>query len=274
MFGDILGAIGGLAGSIFGNRSQEKAAKQNIKLQKQFAQEGVQWKVADAEKAGVHPLYALGAQTHSFAPVSTGSDFSNLGNVGQNLGRAIDAGSTASQRITHAQSRMAEAQITGLELDNDIKRAELNSKLSTITNQVAPPVLPTQSLVIDGQGNAVTDSGIDWRVRKSPPATGPGSVEAGVSPEVSLYHAGTDSSGRPTYAPNIPQQLSESYESDTLGRWQWNFRNKIVPDIEDHIPPALERYLKPGEEWRYNPMMGVWQIMPKGRGYFQDRKRQ
>lgn len=48
-------------GGIFDSISDSKTAKENIKLQKQFAQTGIQWKVADAKKAGIHPVYALGA---------------------------------------------------------------------------------------------------------------------------------------------------------------------------------------------------------------------
>ena len=35
---------------------------------KQFAKRGIQWRVHDAKKAGLHPLAALGAQTTSFSP--------------------------------------------------------------------------------------------------------------------------------------------------------------------------------------------------------------
>lgn len=37
----------------------------NEKLQREFAQQGIQWKVQDAKHAGIHPLAALGAVTPS-----------------------------------------------------------------------------------------------------------------------------------------------------------------------------------------------------------------
>jgi len=89
----VANAVGSLADSFFDSQS----AKQNIKLQKQFAQEGIQWKVADAKKAGIHPLYALGAQTHSFAPVQTGGG--NFSQMGQSVGRAIDAYRDRGERL-------------------------------------------------------------------------------------------------------------------------------------------------------------------------------
>jgi len=62
MLGPILGAASSLIGGIMGQnsqnnaiKSQENMAAQNIALQKEFAQSGIQWKVADAKAAGVHP---------------------------------------------------------------------------------------------------------------------------------------------------------------------------------------------------------------------------
>lgn len=40
----------------------------NAATQREFAQHGLQWRVADAVAAGVHPLYAVGASGANFAP--------------------------------------------------------------------------------------------------------------------------------------------------------------------------------------------------------------
>ncbi len=52
---------------------------------------GIQWRVEDAKKAGLHPLYALGANTASYTPVS--QDSSAMGNAvadaGAYLGKAV-----------------------------------------------------------------------------------------------------------------------------------------------------------------------------------------
>lgn len=50
----------------------EKMWAKNADLQKTFAKMGVQWRVNDAKKAGIHPLAALGAQTFSGSPISVG----------------------------------------------------------------------------------------------------------------------------------------------------------------------------------------------------------
>lgn len=40
-------------------------AKKNAKLQKEFAKNQIQWAVADAKKAGIHPLFALGSSINA-----------------------------------------------------------------------------------------------------------------------------------------------------------------------------------------------------------------
>lgn len=71
----------GAAGSIIaGNKAADAQSDANAanlenarldrELQKEFAQHGVQWRVADAQAAGVHPLYAMGANVSSATPSS------------------------------------------------------------------------------------------------------------------------------------------------------------------------------------------------------------
>lgn len=158
MLGAILGAASSLAGGLLSAKSQKdanKAAEANAlrqeALQKEFAQSGIQWKVQDAEKAGVHPLFALGANTTSYQPTSVGggaTDFSFLGETGQNIGRAIDA--TRSTPASALALQASKIQIEGLQLDNDLKRTQLNSALALNNQAGGHPGLPgpfTQSIV-------------------------------------------------------------------------------------------------------------------------------
>ena len=52
-----------VAGALISSRSQRSANDNNAALQREFAQHGIRWKVADAKAAGLHPLYAIGAVT-------------------------------------------------------------------------------------------------------------------------------------------------------------------------------------------------------------------
>lgn len=144
--GSIIGGIGSLAGGLFGKSSQDKANAANIQLQKDFAQKGIQWKVADARKAGVHPLAALGASTVGFSPSVVGS--SALGdavsNMGQDIGRAVDAAATRPTRLEHLQTAIAEQQLRGLQLDNDGKFiANTALASSAARTAMSGPPMPT-----------------------------------------------------------------------------------------------------------------------------------
>lgn len=123
------------------NQANEAAAIREENLQREFAQSGIQWKVKDAEAAGVHPLFALGANTTSYQPTSVGggaSNFDFVGQAGQNIGRAIDA--TRSTPASALALQLGKIQIEGAQLDNDLKRTQLASAIQT--NMPAHPGLP------------------------------------------------------------------------------------------------------------------------------------
>lgn len=88
-------------GSIMGN----KEAKRNREAQYDFAQHGVQWKVEDAQRAGVHPVYALGASTSSFSPVTSGSS-DMMASAGAQIGQGL-----RQSRLDRVQQELASAQI-------------------------------------------------------------------------------------------------------------------------------------------------------------------
>ena len=153
MIGPIISAganlIGGLIGSSNTAKANAAAAEQaelNRKMQLDFAQSGIRWKVRDALKAGVHPLYALGANTASYSPVSLGvtADTSlpnAMANMGQDLSRAINATRTAPERVEAAAA--TRLQLEGMQLDNDIKRATYASAVQRLQQTANPPLPAT-----------------------------------------------------------------------------------------------------------------------------------
>lgn len=103
--GSALGAIGGsllggyfaggigaaagasLGGSLFGGSTGPSASEQfswNANLQREFAQNSIQWKVQDAIKAGLHPLAALGASGYSASPVQVDNSSAMLASQNRN----------------------------------------------------------------------------------------------------------------------------------------------------------------------------------------------
>lgn len=152
MLGDIIGAGSKLLSSFLGNRSDDKQARQNIAHQKEFAQKGIQWKVKDAKAAGIHPLAALGAQTHSFTNVAGGSDYSGLAGAGQDLGRAVDATRDGKERMDAYTAELQKLQLQRGHLENQL----LASQIAKVRQPGHPPASPNPDNpnLIAGQGDS------------------------------------------------------------------------------------------------------------------------
>lgn len=114
MLGDIIGGIGSVVGGLLG----ASEAKKNRKLQKKFAQNGIQWRATDARKAGIHPLAALGASGAQYQPVNSGlgsavaDGMSRIGAAANNASTAaLDKAQVNSAiKVNEAQAKLLEAQ--------------------------------------------------------------------------------------------------------------------------------------------------------------------
>lgn len=159
--GSVLGALG--AGVKYSSarddrKSSEAIALQNIQMQKEFAKKGIQWKVDDARSAGVHPLFALGASTTSFSPVSVGSNLaegaSGFQQAGQDIGRAVNATLTSKDRGS-AASKAAEAlTLERGSLENELLRTQIASQAAKLGQAGGNPAMPSmRKRQIEGQGS-------------------------------------------------------------------------------------------------------------------------
>lgn len=133
--GSLISAGANILGGLFSSNSNARAMRQQIKYQKEFAQHGVRWRVADAQAAGLHPLYALGANTPSFSPVySSDSMGPAIAAAGQDIGRAVAAGMTPQERALHALAlRKAEADLAESDARRLVLRTEALRNLSDIS---------------------------------------------------------------------------------------------------------------------------------------------
>lgn len=150
--GSLVSAGSSLIGGLFGqssaaknNATQMQIAQQQMAAQREFAQNGVQWKVEDAKRAGIHPLYALGANTVSYSPVSVGTQADNslgegLKSAGQDLGRAISA--TADRELRALQLMGARLDVEKKGLENDVLRTSLASDMRKLSQPGNPPPIP------------------------------------------------------------------------------------------------------------------------------------
>jgi hypothetical protein len=222
---------------------QSDIANMNVDLQKEFAQTGVRWKVADAKAAGIHPLAALGAQTQGFNPVSVLSDptspyADSLGKMGQNISeswmRTADPNERQIATMKIEEQRLRNEQIG---LQNQGLRKELN----TLNTTPAFPSPDTNPWNLPGQGDTSyggTNNEPGYRIK---PDDLPFQQKKGVS---SGLRPGTDQYGYPTQDPfiaNYPnEKLAESLESGSyVDRWKheavvaqqaWrNFNNYMHP---------------------------------------------
>lgn len=166
--GSALGAAAGLAGGLISNASQNQLAQQNYQAQKEFAQNGIRWKVADAKAAGLHPLAALGAQGYTYNPVMVGGSDQGLTALGQGLsemGQGVDRAMSAKQQAREREVMQAyENQVRTKDLalkdkqlqllDSEIAQNMANSRLALSRAQLPPAMPPiSRRSVMPGQGD-------------------------------------------------------------------------------------------------------------------------
>lgn len=262
-----------IAGDYLGAREQRKAQdaandanrainEQNLAAQREFAQHGIRWRTEDAQRAGLHPLIGAGVQPTSlnFQPIAADADFSRADfyrNMGQNLGRSIQATQTEEERIANR------LRLENMGLQNELLRTQITN-ISNPTNPPAPVAGPA-NFNIDGQGNAgvmrVTPS------ERVDSARGRPAQEAGWRPDVS--YSRTDSG----LVPVIPEGLSESMEDDVVGKVLWRIRNQVMPNLTGggRGKPARSELPKGAIDWKWSYSRQEWQ--PEFGYYYQGGRR-
>lgn len=228
------------------------AQSRNTEAQKEFAQNGVRWRVEDARRAGISPLAALGAQTHSYSPTEVGSvaDTSMgdlMSRTGQNIGRAIAAGSTKEERAMQAyQVASAKLDLEGKEIDNAIKAFQLNQL------GASAPALPSgNDNFMPGQGNSGLV--IEQPLKKTVSQPGRPAQEAGWRPDVSFSRTDTG------LTPMVPETLSESLEDDIIGKAFWRIRNQLVPNLTGSGAPSDSQLPAGADTWKWSHSKQEWQ---------------
>jgi len=116
-------------------------ANQEAARQREFAQNAISWKVADARNAGVHPLYALGANTVSYSPQTIGLEKesgvgSALADAGQDLSRAFKAQMPAEARVSESAAAIEKLSVQRAGLENEL----LATKIAREKSQLPPPL--------------------------------------------------------------------------------------------------------------------------------------
>lgn len=133
----VLSAGASILGGIMGNQGKKEGQEREIELQKEFAQNGLRWKVEDAQRAGVHPLAALGATGAQYSPVGLGDNdtAASFSAAGQDISRAVEATRTAPERMGVVGAKMEALGLERASLENDLLRAQILD----ITRPRTPP---------------------------------------------------------------------------------------------------------------------------------------
>lgn len=238
-------AISNLIGSSTSANANAENNRQNIALQKEFAHNGIRWKVEDAKRAGIHPLFALGAQTHSFAPVNAGdtSIGPGLANMGQDLSRAIHSTRTQSER----ESAMADLQLENQKLQNEYLLAQI-AKLSGDQTGPPSPTLGNAGLMLDGQVNSRGTSKfvVDKPLERTVSQPGRPEKEAGA---VSDYtHVRTPFGYSVVPSTDVKQRIEDTFIPETM----WSVRNQLLPNFMPKKFAPSARPPKGYDSWKWS----------------------
>lgn len=244
--GNLLSAGTSIIGGLLDSGSARDVGSQNADLQREFAQNGITWKVEDAKRAGIHPLYALGAQTLGASPsyVSSNSMGSALAEAGQNLSRSIHAKSTSADRLAE---RLAMAQIEGQELENKYKAVQL----SKLDSPGLPPPLPH----VGYDGSALVNPDAMKRTMSIPGKDF--SEPSGVS------DLGWSTTSRGGYAPSLSSDLSQRQGELEIASIPWFIRNMVKPNLpwnwnnQDSAPPK-DLLPKGAKRWYWSMGEQAW----------------
>lgn len=245
-----ISAAGSLLGGFLNSNSAadaaEKAGERNAALQREFAQNSLQWKAEDARKAGIHPIYAMGAPTYQATPSYIAADTSAFGagiaNAGQDIGRAIDTTRTATQKISAYTATAQKLELERAQLMNDNLRADLAAKVSRGIQQPAFPT-PDDPYRMPGQAQ----SGVTTQALvRNASADGRPNMEAGSINDVGF--ARTRTGFVPIPSSDVKQRIEDNLVQELLHAW----RNNVQPTLGFNDPPPHKA--APGHAWQWNPL--------------------
>lgn len=260
-WGSLIGAGANLAAGFLGQEAAGKArdeagnqAEMNRRMQMQFAQEGIRWRVADAKAAGLHPLAALGMQPASFAPISiSGSGDTSLAAglsaAGQDISRGINSMKQQDEKLEAYTTAARALQLENSGLQNEV----LRSQLRRMNAPGSPPGLPaSRGYLMPGQGNSTVLDPLNLIRGGLTPSTQSDST----MPDVG-YSQTTDGE-YPVPGKDVKERIEDNFYHETMHF----IRNNVLPTFGlNWSPPRMQ--LRPGHVWEYDPMFGYKQVPVK-----------
>lgn len=243
--GGIFDMVGTAVNNIYGRWSNER----DFGYQKDLNNNAVSIRVADAQRAGIHPLYALGPTGASFSPVST-----NFQSAGQELSRAQMANMDREQREREIRLQADSAARADQRADarNAAEIANLNANTELIRSQIA---------------RNASQLGPGGQTPSSRAVTVPSRIIAGEE-DAPSRQAGNIASHQFQWTPDnqglsvVPsEQAKERSEDDIIQQIEWWMRHRMprivgapLPHFDFSTPrvPPPTTPLRPGYEWRWS----------------------
>lgn len=215
----LISAGADIIGGVMGSNNAQAATAANIgmseadrAMQREFAQNGIRWRVEDAKAAGLHPLAATGMNPASASPsaiqiMPDNSLGNSLASAGQNIMRATQAKATSMERL---QARLLETQIEGQEIENAYRASRL-SRLTDPTQMPPPmPSVTPGSVRMNPAQVEVGEVGF--------PNRSPGRI-------TDTQWTAQDPDGTWGIVPS--QQMKDRIDDDFIGSSLWHLRNRL-----------------------------------------------
>lgn len=213
--------IGGFIGNMFGSSgmSDRKSAALAYEYQQRLNQNAISDRVADARRAGVHPLFALGANVNpGSVHVAGGSQRDSWTDQGQDLSRSIAAMLPQAERTDAKVAN--QLQLENMGLQNDLLRSQIARERSQLG-----PGMPGGPKLVPGQGDAREEL-LPAEVihsRHGAPHTTAGRAMPATSAFVN--QDGTVSIW--------PSKDAKASIEDSLYEYEHMYRNRILPSLAD-----------------------------------------
>lgn len=244
--GDLFGAYQSKRAADRSIRGTERANRENIEWQKEFAKHGISWKVEDAARAGLHPMAALGAQVSQFVPSSVSPDTSGFEKMGQKAGSALTKLSTILNPIERKKDM---EELRALKLSNDLLQIDKNDRLKSVGSRLR--LNETQG-VVDGQKDGVVYDPKRVTMKQNR------STQAGIE----AYYRYAEKDGLTQMLPTQEnQELITEMNPHAVEYWSdWgrNWRRDVHAHSRPNTPAA--------KKWR-RYLRSVWPPAPKGHHY-------
>lgn len=216
-FGSAFASFGNLLSAPVNAALSDMANQKNHQMQKEFAQNSIQWKVEDAKKAGIHPAIALGAQGYSASPSYVAPDVSSgFNGAFKHFGTALDS-------FIEDKSEERKLSLESQRLSNEAQKLEIE-KMKNGGNNGLSSLNPNSYVPVAQVGGVSTDD-------TTSNSSGNNSIY-GVNNEV-LNDVTIDKNMDGTFSINYGKDRQDLYTESFLEKVSWWFRNVFSVNDKD-----------------------------------------